>query len=246
MTTDDDTVVNLGVAPVVVPSTEPATAETLGTAFCIASFVSGKAVFVTSRAIIEDCNREHGRYPTLLLRTDRDDATAFVEVPIESVSSGDASGVVLVRINALKVNGATTVPCPRRDLSLLRARTGESVEVLGYGVDDVVKQLHSWPVLSQRFSTVVNDDAGSDASECFEVATSFEDTLRGAPVTRRSGAVIGVVIAPASDAPDAACLAQSVTSLMDLTMGLETDYGGERKYSLAKMIHGTYVHVREE
>jgi hypothetical protein len=245
----DDSNVIEGLASVVAPPTATAVGPALGTAFCIASFVSGKAVFVTSRQTVNDFARDHGQPPHLLLslRHGEHERPSFVSVPIEAIGPPDANELVLVRVNALVVPGVAT-PLPTRTLSGASVNAGARVTVQGYWSDESVKGRSNGPQASSRNAIVAdveNRDGNSNAT--FVLKALFERALLGAPVVDQRNVVFGVVVL-ADDAIDADrtnCRARHVASISELSIGLETDYGGERKYTVAQMIRGTYVQVED-
>jgi hypothetical protein len=209
--------------------------QPVGVAFCIASSPSRQAVYVTERNVVNiDDGDAENRHSIQLAPEDAIATTLRCGVAINAVSSAQANNpFALLRINCRHPGDAEPYPLA---LTFRRPFEGDLVRILDLDTDGAAVE---------NLSTTIEVIAPI-ADESLDTTFTFHVKRRvnpGAPVVDQTDAVIGIVTSSTSIDSRFKCRAGSASSLRSLVLSLETDYGGERSYSVTQMARGAMLQI---
>ena len=211
-----------------------------GSAFCIASFTSGQAIFVTARHVVE-CLYGHEDFRAFIVLPrglDSDEARLDPQpVPVQLVSlpPDSFSDVALLVVNV--ADGPTPAYATHLEVSLGEPALGQDCVGLGYPQEP---ERGTGQYILCAATGVIEEVHPNRRDNAMSTFPSFRTTgkylhgMSGGPIIGANGRVIGV-IAHGMDSPTTgygACIA----GIIELRVTLRGEDGTERKVQVAELV----------
>lgn len=246
------------VVPVLVRSKASMGVRFLGTAFCLAGFANGHALYVTARHVVDAFVHDiEDAEPMILLPRALTDEAATRDMQgarIDQVAMADTySDVALVRVDTTTTAVPMTSPLMPLQLALKEARIGETTMAIGYSRQEIDGPNYSRDLRASRglIEEIHNHRRDSVVSTfpSFRTDGAYFSGMSGGPVIAERGGVVGVVshgVVGCDDGEDGVGYAASIAGLLELQLDLVTDSGEGRSFTVPELFAASGLQVTHE
>lgn len=231
------------VVPLIFRNTD-GTVHNQGTAFCLAGFQSGEALFATARHVVAELDEPDLAIEPFVLLPRADSPNALVGVRVRQIAIAEThSDVALVIVNINEADFPVAVP---KTLSLTFGppKLGQNTMALGYGHAD--KKVPGAVSLSYNLSASRGEvtklyDQHRDKIlvnfPAFETTGLYKPSMSGGPIIDTDGAVVGLITTgfETGDGETPIGHGACTGALAELKVELTTDQGVVAEFPISRL-----------
>jgi S1-C subfamily serine protease len=211
-----------------------------GTAFCMAGFTSGDALFVTAGHVAADlATSDEDREPFLLL-PNATDPSNLVGVAVAQVALASAYSDVALLV-ARPADAVVPVAEPNSmRLTFAPPRVGENTMALGYALPPGAGSRITYALKASRGEVIAVHDrrrGGMVDFPAFETTARYEHAMSGGPIIDTDGLVVGIISTGFDMADGETPIGYGACSgaLAELKVDLTNDQGKVEELSVARL-----------
>ena len=241
-------VVASGMGPAVVPvifrrNRDDSTMRSQGTAFCLASFDSGEALFATAGHVVAELDGSQETIEPFLLLPDASDPFNLVGVRIKQVALAEThSDVALLVVRPAEADVRVAEPMALK-LTFAPPRIGGDTMALGYALAPAAQAVGkrvSYAMRAARGEVRELHESrrgGMVDFPSFETTALYEHAMSGGPIIDTDGLVVGLISTgyETSDGKGPIGYGACTGAMAELRADLTTDRGVVDEFTVARL-----------